>query len=72
MKSAFLVLATLCFSASVSSHPQEAFKHIAKRDSLEGRTATFNAKDQRVSTTGTHAWKAPDSEAGDVRGPCPG
>jgi len=32
----------------------------------------FNAKLQYVSNTGEHAFVAPDFEAGDVRGPCPG
>jgi hypothetical protein len=33
---------------------------------------TFDAKAQYVSNTGDHAFVAPDFEAGDVRGPCPG
>lgn len=36
------------------------------------QTSTFDADDQRISTTGKHAWVAPDFAAGDQRGPCPG
>lgn len=32
----------------------------------------FNAKQQLVDVSGEHRWIAPDFEAGDVRGPCPG
>ncbi|KAL8684420.1 MAG: hypothetical protein Q9224_006361 [Gallowayella concinna] len=36
------------------------------------RQPTFDPIAQRVSTTGKHAWKAPNLAAGDKRGPCPG
>lgn len=35
-------------------------------------TPTFNEKLQHVSTTGKHAFVAPDLAGGDQRGPCPG
>ncbi|KAH7030654.1 uncharacterized protein B0I36DRAFT_243142 [Microdochium trichocladiopsis] len=36
------------------------------------KRATFNAQQQRISTSGEHAWVEPNFEAGDQRGPCPG
>ena len=36
------------------------------------RQVGFDPVAQRVSTTGKYAWKAPNLEAGDKRGPCPG
>lgn len=39
---------------------------------MRKRTVTFDATTQYVSTHGDHEFKAPDFEAGDVRGPCPG
>ncbi len=38
----------------------------------EKRQSTFDPTAQNVSTTGTHAWVAPNLAAGDQRGPCPG
>ncbi|KAI4223129.1 MAG: hypothetical protein L6R40_008529 [Gallowayella cf. fulva] len=36
------------------------------------RQLAFDPVAQYVSTTGNHAWKAPNLAAGDKRGPCPG
>lgn len=36
------------------------------------RQVSFDAATQHVSTTGEHAWVAPNFAAGDQRGPCPG
>ncbi|KAL9628594.1 MAG: hypothetical protein Q9204_005795 [Flavoplaca sp. TL-2023a] len=36
------------------------------------RQTRFDPVAQKVSTTGKYAWKAPNLEAGDKRGPCPG
>ena len=36
------------------------------------RQVTFDPVSQYVSTTGDHAWVAPNFAAGDQRGPCPG
>ncbi|KAM0545827.1 hypothetical protein ACHAPJ_011154 [Fusarium lateritium] len=38
----------------------------------EKRAATFNAKEQRISVSGKHAFVPPNFKAGDQRGPCPG
>lgn len=38
----------------------------------EKRAAKFDAKKQRISVSGQHAFHAPNFKAGDQRGPCPG
>ena len=38
----------------------------------EKRQANFDPSTQYVSTTGSHAFVAPNFAAGDQRGPCPG
>ncbi|KAF7852551.1 hypothetical protein EAF04_010952 [Stromatinia cepivora] len=78
-------IALLAFAATeVAAYPKMAAEHAerlaksqlgkrstAARDSLQKR-ASFDAASQYVSTTGEHAFVAPDFDAGDVRGPCPG
>lgn len=39
---------------------------------VEKRQAAFDPSSQYISTTGAHAFVAPDFPAGDQRGPCPG
>ena len=41
-------------------------------DMKKKRQVGFDPTAQHVSTTGEHAWVAPDFTAGDQRGPCPG
>lgn len=50
----------------------KADRHIEGRQGAPDLTPTFNEKLQHVSTTGDHAWVAPDLAGGDQRGPCPG
>jgi hypothetical protein len=45
---------------------------LVKRQAVPDPSTRFNAAEQLVSTTGEHAFVAPDFEAGDQRGPCPG
>ena len=48
--------------------------HLAaqKSESKQKRAATFDPEAQHVSTIGQHAFVAPNLDAGDQRGPCPG
>ncbi len=39
---------------------------------MKKRQINFDAEAQEVSTTGEHAWEAPNFAKGDQRGPCPG
>ncbi|APA09849.1 hypothetical protein SS1G_05925 [Sclerotinia sclerotiorum 1980 UF-70] len=50
---------------------QRGKRSTAARDPLQKRFG-FDAASQYVSTTGKNAFVAPDFDAGDVRGPCPG
>ncbi|KAL9578266.1 MAG: hypothetical protein Q9212_005823 [Teloschistes hypoglaucus] len=47
------------------------FSHRDTREHTK-RQSGFDPVAQRVSTTGEHAWVAPNLAAGDKRGPCPG
>ncbi|KAI4195650.1 MAG: hypothetical protein LQ350_007058, partial [Teloschistes chrysophthalmus] len=47
------------------------FSHGDTREHTK-RQLGFDPVAQRVSTTGEHAWVAPNLAAGDKRGPCPG
>ena len=47
----------------------DTFESIGRK---EKRQTTFDPSAQLVSTTGPHAWLAPNLAAGDQRGPCPG
>lgn len=47
-------------------------KVLREKDRRKKRAVTFDAASQYVETTGAHAWVAPDFDAGDQRGPCPG
>jgi len=50
----------------------KADRHIVGRQEAPDLNPTFNEKLQHVSTTGEHAFVAPNLAAGDQRGPCPG
>lgn len=50
----------------------KADRHIQGRQGAPGLNPTFNERLQHVSTTGEHAFVAPNLVAGDQRGPCPG
>ena len=43
-----------------------------KREINVKKRLPFDAKSQHISTTGSHAFVAPNFAAGDQRGPCPG
>lgn len=60
-------------AASVMAFPA-LVEELAKRQSTAAPdlVSYFDASLQYVSTTGEHAFVAPNFEAGDVRGPCPG
>lgn len=66
-----LALAALAGSASAfpSINP-DAMHEFESRQSAPDPTTNFNAKEQLVSNTGTHAFIAPSGS--DQRGPCPG
>ena len=58
---------------SMIDHPKRAAGcPYASAMKPEKRQAGFDPSTQEVSTTGTHAWVAPNFGAGDQRGPCPG
>ncbi|PVH72679.1 Cloroperoxidase [Cadophora sp. DSE1049] len=50
----------------------KADRHIVGRQEAPDLNPTFNERLQHVSTTGEHAFVAPNLAAGDQRGPCPG
>jgi hypothetical protein len=67
----------LTYALALAAGPVVALPSLPSLRSLElslsaNKRATdgFNAADQKVSTTGAHAWVAPGT--GDHRGPCPG
>lgn len=55
--------------ASEVKHDWTSFDGVRK---MKKRQTTFDPSTQLVSTTGTHAWLAPNLADGDQRGPCPG
>jgi hypothetical protein len=66
-------LALLSFALTLAAEPAAALPSLRSLElSLASKRAAtgFNAADQKVSTTGNHAWVAPGH--GDLRGPCPG
>ena len=78
-----LLVATTCAFPSFFHEGAIAFKgspsdsvkcpHFAEeRETNVKRRLSFDAKSQHVSTTGSHAFVAPNFAAGDQRGPCPG
>ncbi|KAI9648634.1 hypothetical protein NHQ30_003272 [Ciborinia camelliae] len=84
MKVATTVALLALAATEVAAYPKLAAEHAerlaksqrgkrstAARDPLHKR-ASFDAASQYVSTTGAHAFVAPNFNAGDVRGPCPG
>lgn len=85
MKASLLSLAVLALATSeVAAFPAIAQEHAqrlaqsqrGKRSTLarsaHKKRVTFDAASQYTSTTGAHAFVAPNFSAGDVRGPCPG
>lgn len=76
MRTSHVALYALAQAANVAAFPSftetlvEA--EIQKRQGAPDLTTTFDPKLQYVSNTGIHAFQAPNFEAGDVRGPCPG
>ncbi|KAK0109542.1 hypothetical protein ONS95_002228 [Cadophora gregata] len=50
----------------------KADRRIVGRQEAPDLNPTFNDRLQHVSTTGEHAFVAPNLAAGDQRGPCPG
>lgn len=74
MRSILLSLGALASSVDAFPTVLDAFKKAASANEKRvlGVAPGFDAATQYVSTTGEHAFVAPDFEAGDVRGPCPG
>ena len=74
----FLLAMIGLFSVIIAAFPKEMVGFIDKVSSPEAgqgmkkRQTTFDPAAQLVSTTGSHAWVAPNFAAGDQRGPCPG
>lgn len=56
---------------SIRAKTAEECPHLAMNNQVK-RQLAFDPKTQYVSTTGQHAWVAPNSALGDQRGPCPG
>ncbi|EOD48621.1 putative oxidase protein [Neofusicoccum parvum] len=87
MKSSLIALSILASSTEVLGFPRLAVEQLAavaeqqgenlprllkeKHEKLKRQTG-FDAGAQTVSTTGEHAFVAPNFAAGDQRGPCPG
>ena len=69
LSEAFLHGRSAAPDAALIDTPCPHMKELAKRQA-PGVTPPFNAKQQYVSTTGAHAFKAPGPD--DQRGPCPG
>jgi hypothetical protein len=74
MKSTVLSLGALASTVAAFPTVLDEFQKASSRNEkrLLGVAPGFNADLQHVSTTGDHAFVAPDFAAGDVRGPCPG
>ena len=79
MKVTNLLLAMLglfCFNAT--AFPKKMANFLGQVSSpragqkIKKRQSTFDPAAQLVSTTGSHAWVAPNFAGGDQRGPCPG
>ena len=72
-----LVVVTI-FIVNVAAFPKPIAGLLNKKpyssikQTTQKRQSTFDPASQLVSTTGAHAWVAPNFAAGDQRGPCPG
>lgn len=76
-----LLVTVLVGASAVSAYPAAKFEAIARVANYAdlqqakrelSKKSTFNAKAQRISTSGVNAFVPPNFKAGDQRGPCPG
>jgi len=58
-------------SLTTQAKTAEDCPHLAMNKQVK-RQLPFDSTTQHVSTTGQHAWVAPNFDLGDQRGPCPG